>query len=536
MNDIHDIHFCLAKMDATSDELVDLNVSQDQINAAIVVLESLSRQDNSVARLNSRSKPLKRIMWSINSIAQRVSDDRCVTRREKLRAKRTRAKEVIARFRTLRASHHYRSKRTCRLGQAEQVDVNTVLPGQAEEGVDSTITIGCYVCKSRIPIADHHDTYRSMCIPCGEFNLMKRNQTGDLSGKVAIVTGARVKIGFQVALKLLRAGCYVIATTRFTVDASARYRMQPDYETWASRLRLVRLELQNRAAIELFCSVIGANFPKIDILINNAAQTISRPREFYRDVIAAEGRRVEMLHRADISDTIICNTIDMTIDALAMSDKTRSLESQVSMVPTSVIARDIARLESFPAGEVDPKNDNQQLDLRTSNSWTQTLETSPVEELLQDLAINCAAPFILIQRLTPNMSHANVSADTSLATDTVIPASAFIINVTAVEGLFYVHHKSSQHPCSNAAKAALNMITRTAGESYWKKYRIAMNAVDTGLVTNEYPAGHYLSYILPPLDEIDGAARILDPIFANVNDPSTVSVGLMLKDYKVSDW
>lgn len=473
-------------MDATDEELGELKISQEQMNETIRILELVSKADNTKARFKYRSKAWKRMFCSIGIIADTIIAGKRTDRRKKRYTKREHAKKSIAMFKAADISISHR-----------------------DDSIDTAVKIGCYICKLKFPIKDHHEIYRSMCIPCGEFNLQKRNQTFDLTGKVAIVTGARVKIGFQVALKLLRANCFVIATTRFAADAQSRYSAQLDYDTWKSRLLLVRLELQSRLAIELFCSIISTRFSSIDILINNAAQTISRPREYYRDVISIEEAN-------NNTDHLMCNEIAMSDHLL--TDGSHHLLTDGPIMSTT-----------FPEGVVDPKNDNQQLDLRTTNSWIQTLETAPVEELLQDLAVNCAAPFILIQRLTPLLSKDVRASHTS---DMSLPYSS-IINVSAVEGMFNVHNKSSRHPSSNMAKAAFNMVTRTAGESYWKKYRIAMNSVDTGLVTNEFPASHSLRNLDVPLDEIDGAARILDPIFCRCYD---VTYGVLLKDYEPVDW
>jgi len=309
----------------------------------------------------------------------------------------------------------------------------------------------------------------------------------------------------------LRANCFVIATTRFSADAIRRYVKQDDYDVWKSRLLVVRLELGSRAAIELFCASIGARFSRIDILINNAAQTISRPREFYRDVLAAESK---FCIEGSPQQTLLCNEVEVSA-SLSDTNQCRLLDGNVQGTLM------------FPIGMSDRTNDDQQLDLRTENSWVQTLETAPVEELLHNLAINCAAPFILIQRLTPLMK--------------VDPGhfgecSSFIVNVSAVEGMFHVHNKSAQHPQSNAAKAALNMITRTSGTAYWRRYRIAMNSIDTGLVTNEYPVGHPAHGNKVPLDDIDGAARVLDQIFAPLLGASDIKYGMLFKDYSVSAW
>jgi len=68
-----------------------------------------------------------------------------------------------------------------------------------------------------------HHFYDCLCFICGDFNFLKRNQKADLTGLIALVTGARIKIGFEIAIKLLRDGATVIATTRFWKDAFLRY-------------------------------------------------------------------------------------------------------------------------------------------------------------------------------------------------------------------------------------------------------------------------------------------------------------------------
>ena len=93
----------------------------------------------------------------------------------------------------------------------------------------------CYVCKQ--PFSKVHRYYDSMCEPCGDFNYAKREQSADLSGQYALITGARVKIGYQASLKLLRAGAHVIVTTRFPVDAADRYSKEPDFSSYRDGCR-----------------------------------------------------------------------------------------------------------------------------------------------------------------------------------------------------------------------------------------------------------------------------------------------------------
>ncbi len=108
-----------------------------------------------------------------------------------------------------------------------------------------------------------------------------------------------------------------------------------------------------------------------------------------------------------------------------------------------------------------------------------------------------------------------------------------------MEGKFSKCWKTGTHPHTNAAKAALNMLVRSSAPHY-KKMGILMNAVDTGWVTDEHPVGYkrkLIDGLKPPLDVIDGAARVLDPIFQTVNNPrETPLYGKFLKDYQVVGW
>ncbi len=339
----------------------------------------------------------------------------------------------------------------------------------------------CYVCHEKYDQSHVH--YKSMCFTCGDINFKKRMQSANLINKVAIVTGGRIKIGFQIALKLLRAGCVVVATTRFAADAYERYAATEDFHTWSERLTIVKANFESRTSVESFCAYIEQRFTHIDILVNNAAQTIWRPESFYE-----EAKQKDILIKSDMDCLHITNEKEHGLQIVREHDK-----------------------------------HNQPLDLRTCNSWVATVETVPVNELLQVQIINCIVPFLLIQRFTPLLACLDHKS------------TSFIINVSAMEGVFDMQNKSPRHPHTNIAKAGLNMITRTSATDYIKRYNIAMNSVDTGFVTNEFPFGHRFSNCEPPLDEIDGAARVLDPIFTAV-ETGCMYVGSFLKDYQVSKW
>ena len=144
----------------------------------------------------------------------------------------------------------------------------------------------CYTCKLRFKVLDAF--YAQLCPSCATLNRAKRDQSAEMSGRVALVTGCRVKIGFHVCLKLLRAGATVIGTSRFPGDAAERFAAEPDFESWAERLQLVGLDLRHISMLESFCAQLTARLERLDVLINNACQTVRRPAAYYAHLIPGE--------------------------------------------------------------------------------------------------------------------------------------------------------------------------------------------------------------------------------------------------------
>jgi NAD(P)-dependent dehydrogenase (short-subunit alcohol dehydrogenase family) len=184
----------------------------------------------------------------------------------------------------------------------------------------------------------------------------------------------------------------------------------------------------------------------------------------------------------------------------------------------------ISGKEIFPAGQYDA--DLQQVDLRAMNTWRMTLAEVPTPELLEVLLINAVAPFVLASKLKPLLTRDHTG-------------EKHVVNVSAMEGIFSRGTKTDKHPHTNMAKAALNMLTLTSAPDYAVD-GIWMNAVDTGWVTDEDPLTHSLRKqavhdFEPPLDVVDGAARILDPLFDGLRTGKH-AYGKFFKDYKVSTW
>jgi NAD(P)-dependent dehydrogenase (short-subunit alcohol dehydrogenase family) len=368
----------------------------------------------------------------------------------------------------------------------------------------------CYVCKA--PYAQVHFYYDSMCGRCGDFCYAKRRQTADLRGRVALVTGGRLKIGYQCALTLLRAGARVIVTTRFPHDAAHRFGLETDFEAFSSRLQIYGLDFRHAPTVEAFCAHLCQTEDRLDLLINNACQTVRRPPEFYAHLLDAERRDPALLPAGERA------LLAGEIDARPASQAPASLSQSGHLDDTRITPDAI-----FPKGRLD--EDLQQVDLRTMNSWRLKLADVSTPELLEVHLVNAIAPFILNSKLKPLLLRENTG-------------DRHIVNVSAMEGQFYRVTKSDKHPHTNMAKAALNMMTRTSAPDY-RKDGIFMNAVDTGWVTDEDPAIHVERKVAdgfqPPLDIIDGAARILDPFLTGINTGVQVW-GQFIKDYKPSPW
>jgi NAD(P)-dependent dehydrogenase (short-subunit alcohol dehydrogenase family) len=391
----------------------------------------------------------------------------------------------------------------------------------------------CYVCKREYRRL--HRFYDQLCPRCGDENEARRTAAADLRGRVALVTGARVKIGFQAALLLLRAGCRVVALTRFPRDAAARYAREPDFARWSDRLTLHGVDLRHTPSVELLCQRLEATLPRLDFQIHNACQTVRRPPGFYAHLVRGEDGPLDALppeHRPPLRDYEELRAA-LRDHRPAAGVTSPALLSQAAS-DADLLLPGRSALELFPHGVLD--QDLQQVDLRAHNSWRLTLAEVPTLELLEVLLVNATAPFVMTARLKAPMLRVRAApAGTATSGDD----AKHVVLVSAMEGQFYREHKTDRHPHTNMAKAALNMMVRTSAPDYARD-GIFMNAVDTGWVTDEDPAHlaerkaeeHAFS---PPLDVVDGAARIVAPIFEGFRTGSHAA-GLFFKDYRPAPW
>jgi len=340
-------------------------------------------------------------------------------------------------------------------------------------------------------------------------NFVKRDVIVDLTGKVAIVTGGRIKIGFYVARQLLKCGAKVIVTTRFAYDALSRYKKEPDYDKWKDSLEIYQINFLQLNEVYKFVRDIKCKYSKINYLINNAAQTIRRPKEFYNNI-----RNIVETDSNNNIKKIYCDffkhygSIQKYLDGKCAS-KIKLIENENNDEDDM----DLTKYEEhkyFPTDKVDEHD--QQIDLRPINSWIKTISDIDPFECFEVYFVNAIVPFYMIGELKQHMTTDDYS---------------WIINVSSMEGSFSRRFKTHTHPHTNMAKAALNMITRTCAKEFIEN-KIVMVSVDTGWNTVEEPNSYHLK---SPIDCIDGAARILDPIFKKLTNS-----GVFYKNYKEVNW
>jgi NAD(P)-dependent dehydrogenase (short-subunit alcohol dehydrogenase family) len=388
------------------------------------------------------------------------------------------------------------------LHQREQNSVETHF--EQDNNIELELPQRCYCCKKSYKKV--HFFYHLLCEECAQLSFRKRNQHVDLSGRRALITGGRVKIGYLLALSMLRDGAEVWVTTRFPNDAAQRFSKEPDFENWNSRLKIVSLDLRNLNELNQFIQYFLQEVVYLDIIVNNAAQTIKRPAEFYAHLFDFEQQTAASLPE-NIKDCLVFNK-----------------PFQFLINPSEQKLLPFEAEKYFPKGQLD--KDAQQIDLRNENSWSQLIQDVTPLEMLEVQLVNVTAPFILNGMLLPLFKQSPFERK-------------FIVNVSAMEGQFNRSSKTPFHPHTNMAKAALNMMTRTSAQQYAQE-GIYMNSVDTGWITQENPHQKKEQIkaegFVTPLDETDGMARIYDPIVQGIQNPETPLFGHFLKDFKPFEW
>lgn len=369
----------------------------------------------------------------------------------------------------------------------------------------------CYMCKEAVKTREPWP----MCPTCAALNQRKREEMTDCSGKVAIVTGGRTKIGRECGLRLLRAGATVVVTSRFPRNALERYKLEEDFASFSARLVVLRADFRHLSSVQGLVSAVLERFARVDILIHNAAQTVRRPPVYYESLL----KREEELSQQSNSQDEACESISaagLVEEAMALLPASLCLP-----VLTSDLEAEAKKHEWFPSGRTDAHGE--QLDLRAFTSWTLKLEDTEMSELVEVLSVNLVVPYVLTARWLSLLRAG---------------APSFVVFVSSMEGSFSTPGaKNSTHPHTNVAKAGLNMLARTiAGEL--RRDAVFASAVDPGWVSWMMPGGSQ-ERETAPLSEADGAARVLDPVFSGLralHSSRSPPTGVLFKDFKVVPW
>ncbi len=373
------------------------------------------------------------------------------------------------------------------------------LPASTEPEAPAHLTRSrrCYVCKQGFTRL--HPVYLSLCPDCAELSQSRRALHAAREGRRALVTGGRIKVGFHVALRLLRDGAHVHVTSRFPHDAALRFSREPDFATWSERLVLHELDLRFPQRVLAFAQHLCATEPHLDILVNNAAQTVRLTPEQGTALLAAER---ELAHTLDAPARTRVHVLPENTGTPALG---------LPLIPGAGHALEAPG--TLPLAP--PAHDN---------AWVQRLDEVPPVEVLEAQLVNAIAPFLLNGHLKPLLLRSPF-------------ADRYIVNVSAVEGQFERRGKTSFHPHTNMAKAALNMMTRTSAGDFARD-GIYMNSVDPGWISNENPDARRRRMeeegFSPPLDGADAAARVMDPILQGLQGRPVH--GCFLKDFRQAPW
>lgn len=505
-------------------------ISADEIEKCISILEQLVTDTDQIFDI---PKERRTALIKVAGMFSRPSREEFSRRKKD--GKKSVKRKMAARDKHARKETGIRSARESVVFVAPKLLNAADLSNKKELELESPRN--CYVCKDLFTKLHHF--YDTMCSECGDFNYAKRFQTADVKGQIAVITGSRLKIGYHITLMLLRGGATVIATTRFPVDSALRFSKEADFMEWGHRLKIHGLDLRHIPSVEIFCNFIEQKYDKLDILINNAAQTVRRPAGFYQHLMQNEERPLETLPQFAkelLLDHTNCLQELKVLTSTVSSNQNMPVtwhgpepgiglraSAKLSQIPYS-FDNTLVTKEVFPEGELDA--DLQQVDLRKTNSWRLKLGEIETTEMIEVQLVNSVAPFVLCNRLSELMKKDNTG-------------KKHIINVSAMEGKFHTFFKEARHPHTNMAKAALNMLTHTSSGALAKD-GIYMNAVDTGWVTDEDPADlakkkQELHDFQPPLDIVDGAARVMDPLFEGINTGKHWC-GKFLKDYRPISW
>ena len=439
--------------------LSELDITAADIDTCVQVLSKLNSPKTYTLLESADLCQLRPLIHNLFNLGKRVKKKRLQDGRRQVRLADQKVKNTCL----LRAGRAQKLQEL-QLEHLLVPDGPVALPSPSSEAQTSALpssvpqrlteAVNCYICKLKFRTL--HFFYDRLCPCCAQLNFEKRVQTADLSNRVALVTGGRLKIGFRVVLKLLRARCFVIVTTRFPMDCLLRLKDEKDFEQWKDRVHIYGVDFRYTPLIEGFTSMLIAKYPRLDFLINNACQTIQRTKDFYQHLIHNERLVSYSLLPADQQSIVDGNR--------QFYEELFPQLSHETALPLLNASHSTSQVCSIPFD-----SHQQPIDFRSNNSWMLHLDELNSNEIQEVFAINTLAPFLLNGKLKVLMAEKHPE-----------PASVkFIINVSAMEGSFSRRNKTDRHPHTNAAKAALNMMTRTSASDY-RKSNIYMLSVDTG--------------------------------------------------------
>lgn len=421
------------------------------------------------------------------------------------------------------------------LGKKTNRDINEASLRE-EINLKKKLISSCYICKTMFTKDNIHMSHIYLCSKCGDLNESFKKISLDLNGRIAVVTGGRVKIGYEIVKKLLKYNCKVIITSRFPKDTLLKYQKEADYSKWKQNLIIYPIDFRFFHSANKFIDYLYENYDHIDIIIHNAAQTIRRTSAYYNYLLPIESTTLDKEEEEKI---VKCDYMNSSLQIKENEDKEKKGEctsliqslNNNNHLPFSVFASQLKIMnEKNQPSKTIIGNDGQPYDFSSGkNSWTMEIDDVPFEEFMEVQLINVWTPYYLNIKLKELLKKSSYP-------------DKYIVNVSSVEGMFN-RNKTTQHPHTNMAKAALNMMTRTVGK-YYKKSGIYMTSVDTGWVSEMHEVNQLFetnnsifqnSFINIPLNEEDGAIRVLHPIIDGILGKH-YHFGVLLKDFKVTQW
>ena len=480
-------------------------LASKDIQNCISILEYLSENGDQLVQLSEEQRV------QLMKVAGQISRPDRIERKKRNKGVKLAKKQAIDTInKKARAASSIRSARLANIFEAP---LQIALPEGKAEKQKLTSEQNCYVCKKKY--LEIHHFYDAMCTECGDLNYIKRFQRCDMTGQVALITGSRLKIGYHATLMILRSGASVIATTRFPADSAIRFAKEKDFSTWGDRLHIYGLDLRHIPSVELFATFYSHLMEMENLPTDSHSAEVQKLLQHHSQCLN------------ELDDFSTSNSEHQKALAVGWNVQTPGIgikaSAQLSQIPYKFDNSNEAK-EVFPEGKLDA--DLQQVDLRKTNSWRLRIgEVEPVE-MMEVQLVNSIAPFVLCNRLTALMRKDYTG-------------KKHVVNVSAMEGKFQTFRKEDRHPHTNMAKAALNMLTHTSASDLAKD-GIFMNAVDTGWVTDEDPIElakfkEDVHDFQPPLDIVDGAARVCDPFIDGINSGKHWC-GQFLKDYFPISW